>query len=123
VDEADLSVSPMAAPAALRIAVTITAMPTATSQPKKAAPKLKPPNASRWRRRASRSTLAAERASRGRRSGMPLPVASRVSVPGRSVVTTPPRSLSPSTGSPSRLNRLKGMLSPHRPARPASHLG
>ena len=41
-------VSPIAAPAALRIAVSSVATPTATSQPKNAAPQFRPPNSSRW---------------------------------------------------------------------------
>jgi len=39
----------MAPPAALTIAVRMIAMPAATSQPRRAAPMLKPPNSSRWR--------------------------------------------------------------------------
>src|SRR3954464_12492364 len=42
-------VSPTAAPAALSSAVSKVAIPTATSQPKKAQPQCSPPNSSRWR--------------------------------------------------------------------------
>ena len=41
------SVSPIAAPAAPRMAINITASPVATSHPKNAAPRLKPPYSSR----------------------------------------------------------------------------
>jgi hypothetical protein len=41
------SLSPKAAPAALSRPSRIAAMPTATSQPKKAEPQLTPPNSSR----------------------------------------------------------------------------
>jgi len=47
-------VSPIAAPAALRIAVSSDATPMATSQPKNAAPQLRPPCSSRWRPATSR---------------------------------------------------------------------
>src|SRR3954465_3878279 len=46
-------VSPIAVPAALRIAVSSVAMPTATSQPKNAEPQLRPPDSSRWSARAA----------------------------------------------------------------------
>ena len=48
------SVSPIAAPAAASSPVSSTATPTATSQPKNAAPQLMPPYSSRWRARTSR---------------------------------------------------------------------
>src|SRR3954469_8382774 len=48
-------VSPIAVPAALRIAVSSVAMPTATSQPKNAEPQLRPPYSSRWMAAGSRA--------------------------------------------------------------------
>ena len=49
------SLRPKAVPAALSSPSRIAAMPTATSQPKKAAPQLSPPYSARWRARTSRT--------------------------------------------------------------------
>src|SRR4051794_9981505 len=80
------SVRPIAAPAALTIAVRSTPMPMATTQPKNEAPQLMPPNSSRWRRRASRSSSTASPAARGRVvvavGPAPAPVVVSGSLPG-----------------------------------------
>src|SRR4051794_13179829 len=52
VAESVAAVSPTAAPAAMSREVRSAPTPTATSQPKKLAPQLMPPNSSRWRARA-----------------------------------------------------------------------
>src|SRR5215207_3649361 len=88
------SLRPKAVPAALRIASRITATPIATSQPKNAAPQLRPPYSARCRARTSR---AASRPVRpvlavSSRTKRPSPVSGSVVVAGRSAVATVPRS-------------------------------
>src|SRR4051794_282826 len=108
-----LFVSPIAAPGAATIAVRTTPMPTATSQPKKSAPQLKPPKRSRARTCAPRfAATAPVVAAASRRTG--ASVRSRVTVPfpsvvGRSAVATPPRS---------SYCVSAGALRPHRLSRP-----
>src|SRR5919199_423736 len=76
-------VSPRAAPAAARMPVGSTATPTATSQPKNAAPQLMPPYSSRWRARAVR---------RCSRVATPPAAVRSVVVPRRSATAVAPRS-------------------------------
>src|SRR4051794_39150009 len=104
------SVKPMAAPAALTIAVSSTPRPIATIQPKNAAPQLIPPNSSRCRRRASRSTTTASSATaRSRRVvvavALPSPLVAGGGGGGSVVVATAPP-LSASAGAPSRSKRF-----------------
>src|SRR5919199_1451626 len=76
-------VRPMAAPAALTMASSSEPRPTATSQPKNAAPQLMPPYSSRWRARAVR---------RCSRVAPPPAAAPSVVVPRRSATAVAPRS-------------------------------
>src|SRR5918998_815794 len=97
------SLSPKAVPAALSKPIRIAAMPTATSQPKKADPQLTPPNSSRWRALAERAVSASASRSRAKRgrpgsavvrvaAGSPAARGSAVAPWSRSAVAAPPPS-------------------------------
>src|SRR3954452_20734683 len=98
-------VSPMAAPAAARSPVSSTATPTATSQPKNAAPQLKPPYWSRWRARTSPIVWPAGATGRSprvatRSSPTRSPRVATRSSPTPSPATRPPATPSSSTVRP-----------------------
>ena len=116
-DAAEGSVSPIAAPAAARMPVSRTATPTATSQPKKAAPQLIPPYSSRWRAPERSASSLRWRCRRPRSArGLPLPLAhdgvARDAVVGGTVVGGRRRGSAVSVRSCTALEALEHVLSP-----------